>query len=152
MEPFRLVTACYQVISKCNKLSKLLNQLIGDGKGVDSLALQALQETQCLYKVLRSINTTVLNNPTSRTLLASDHDAGNLREALGQAITGSGAAVARFHAILNGVLPSAGALSAVRKAPTSQQLRAKTSELLHIRQQMQTYTGILHMALQTITV
>jgi hypothetical protein len=140
------------VISKCIKLSRRLKQFIEDGKGVDGLVMQALQETQCLYKVLRSINTTVLNNPTSQTLLTSEHDAGNLREALGQAITGSGAAVARFQAILNGVLPSAGALSAVRKALASQQLRAKTSELLHIRQQMQTYTGILHMALQTITV
>lgn len=152
MEPFTLVTACYHVIAKCIKLSRRLNQLVEDGRNVDDFVIQALQETQCLYKVLRSINTTVLNNPTSQSFLTSEDDAGNLREALGQAITGSGAAVARFQTILNGVLPSTRPLSVARRTLASQRLRVRTNELLHIRQQMQTYTGILHMALQTITV
>jgi hypothetical protein len=152
MEPFSLVTACYHVISKCIKLSKRLSQFIEDGRNVDDFVIQALQETQCLYKVLRSINTTVLNNPTSQSFLTTEDDAGNIREALGQAITGSGAAVARFQTLLDGVLPSTRALSVTRRALAGQRLRAKTNELLHFRQQMQTYTGILHMALQTITV
>jgi ankyrin repeat protein/Tfp pilus assembly protein PilF len=152
MEPFTLATACSHVISTCIKLSRRLNQVIEDGRNVDDFSIQALQETQCLYKVLRSIHTTVLNNPASQSFLTTRNDASGLREALGQAISGSGAAVARFETILNGVMPSPKALSVARKALASQNLRGKTSELLHIRQQMQTYTGILQMALQTITV
>jgi hypothetical protein len=129
-----------------------LNQFVEDGRNVDDFVIQALQETQCLYKVLRSINTTVLNNPTSKSFLTTDNDAGALREALAQAITGSGAAVARFEIILNGVMPAPTTLSVARKALASQRLKGRTNELLHIRQQMQTYTGILQMALQTITV
>lgn len=154
MEPFTLVTACCHVISKCIKLSSRLNQFVEDGRNVDDFVIQALQETQCLYKVLRSINTTVLNNPASNSFLRGEknNETENLREALGQAITGSGTAVARFESILHGVVPSNKALSVARRAIASQRLRGKASELLHIRQQMQTYTGILQMALQTTTV
>ena len=71
---------------------------------------------------------------------------------MAQAIIGSGAAVARFETILNQVMPSPRALDVARTALAGQKLRAKSNELLHIRHQMQTYTGILQMALHTITV
>jgi hypothetical protein len=152
MDPFSLATACYRVISTCVKVSRHLNRLIEDGRNVDDFVIQARQETQCLYKVLRSINATVLNNPTSKSFFSTDHDVGVLRDALAQAIIGSGAAVERFETILNVVMPSPKTLSVARKAQAGQKLRGKTNELLHIRQQMQTYTGILQMSLQTITV
>jgi hypothetical protein len=152
MDPFALTTACSAVITTCIKLSRRLNQFVEDGRNVEGFIIQALQETQCLYRVLRSLNATVLNNPTSKSFLTADNDAGALRDAMAQAITGSGAAVARFETILNGVMPSPKALSVARKALASQRLKGKTNELLQIRQQMQTYTGILQMALQTITV
>jgi len=145
MDTFSLAKSCYQVLSTCVKLSRRLNQIVETSRNVDDFITQALKETECLYRVLRSINTTILNNPSSKSFLTSDNDAGALREAMAQAIIGSGAAVARFETIFNEATPTNAALA-------GQRLRARSSELLHIRQQMQTYTGILQMALHTITV
>jgi hypothetical protein len=152
METFSLTQSCYKIISTCVKLSRRLNQIIEESRNVDDFITQALQDTECLYRVLRSINTTILNNPGSKAFLTSDNDAGALREAMAQAIIGSGAAVARFETILNQVMPSPKALGAARTALAGQKLRVRSNELLHIRHQMQTYTGILQMALHTITV
>jgi hypothetical protein len=152
MDTFSLAKSCYQVLSTCVKLSRRLNQIVEASRNVDDFITQALKETECLYRVLRSINTTILNNPSSKSFLTSDNDAGALREAMAQAIIGSGAAVARFEAIFNEATPSPRALGVTDTALAGQRLRARSSELLHIRQQMQTYTGILQMALHTITV
>ena len=152
MDPFTLATACFTVIATCARVSRRLTQLVEDSRIADGLVTQGLDETQCLYRILRSINTTILNNPTSTTFFNSDDDAGTLRDTMAEAITGSGAAVANLEAILNGIMPSPRALGATRKALASQRLKDKANELLHIRQQMQTYSGILQMALQTITV
>jgi hypothetical protein len=152
MDPSTLTKACYAVISTCLRVSRRLNRLIEDSRNVDDLITHSLEQTQCLYRILRSINTTVLNNPTSTTYLNTDSDAGTLRDAMAQAITGSGAAVANLETILNGIMPSPKAPGVARRALASQRLREKTNEILHIRQQMQTYAGILQMALQTITV
>jgi hypothetical protein len=152
MDTFSLAKSCYKILSTCVKLSRRLNQIVEESGNVDDFIPQAVQETECLYRVLRSINTTILNNPSSKAFLTSDNDAGALREAMAQAIIGSGAAVARFETILNQVMPSPRALDAGRTALASQKLRGKSNELLHIRHQMQTYTGILQMALHTITV
>jgi hypothetical protein len=152
METFSLAKSCYKIISTCVRLSRCLNQIVEESRDVDDFITQALQETECLYRVLRSINTTILNNPSSKAFLTSDNDAGALREAMAQAIIGSGAAVARFETILNQAMPSPRALDATRTAPAGQRLSARSNELLHIRHQMQTYTGILQMALHTITV
>jgi hypothetical protein len=152
METFSLTQSCYKIISTCVKLSRRLHQIIEESRNVDDFITQALQDTECLYRVLRSINTTILNNPGSKAFLTSDNDAGALREAMAQAIIGSGAAVARFETILNQVMPSPKALDAARTALAGQKLRVRSNELLHIRHQMQTYTGILQMALHTITV
>jgi hypothetical protein len=152
MDTISLAKSCYKILSTCVKLSRRLNQIVEDNRNVDDFITQALEETECLYRVLRSINTTILNNPSSKSFLTSDNDAGALRETMAQAIIGSGAAVARFETILNEVMPSPRALDVARAAPASQKPRARSTELLHIRQQMQTYTGILQMALHTITV
>ena len=152
MDPFTLATACYAVISTCIRVSSRLTQFVDDNRNVDDLIQNGLDETQCLYRILRSINTTILNNPASTTYLKTDSDAGTLRDAMTQAITGSGAAVANLEAILNGIIPSPKALGAARKALAGQKLKEKATELLHIRQQMRTYSGILQMSLQTITV
>ncbi len=152
MDPFSLATACYAVISSCVKVSRRLNQLIEDSREVDELIQESLTQTRCLHRVLRAINNTLLNNPTSTSFLTKDSDASALREAMKQAIIGSGSAVARFEAILNAVLPSPRALGLARKAFASHRLQERSNEILHIRQQMQTYAGILQMALQTVTV
>jgi hypothetical protein len=152
MDSFSLAQSCYEILSTCVKLSGRLNQIVEDSKNVDDFITQALQETECLYRVLRSINTTILNNPSSKAFLTSDDDAGALREAMAQAIIGSGTAVARFETILNQVMPSPRTLEVTRTASAGQRLKARSNELLHIRHQMQTYTGILQMALHTITV
>ena len=152
MDPFSLATACYAVISSCVKVSRRLNQLIEDSREVDELIQESLAQTRCLHRVLRAINNTLLNNPTSTSFLTKDSDASALREAMKQAIIGSGSAVARFEGILNAVLPSPKALGLARKAMASHRLRERSNEILHIRQQMQTYAGILQMALQTVTV
>lgn len=152
MDTFSLAKSCYKILSTCVKLSRRLNQIVEESRNVDDFIPQAVQETECLYRVLRSINTTILNNPSSKAFLTSDNDASALREAMAQAIIGSGAAVARFETILNQVMPSPRALDVARTALAGQKLRARSNELLHIRHQMQTYTGILQMALHTITV
>lgn len=152
MDPLSLATACYAVISSCVKVSRRLNQLIEDSKCIDELIIESLNQTHCLHRVLKAINSTLINNANATSFLATDSDAGALREAILQAIKGSASAIATFENILTGVLPSPRALGLARKAWASQRLQQRANELLHVRQQMQTYTGILQMALQTVTV
>ena len=152
MDPFSVGTTCYAVISACLKISNHLNQLVEDCRNVDDFISQSAEELRCLTRTLRAVDATLSNRGKTASTAAANSEDHVLQSAIAHALKGCGEAVGRFKKILDQAQLAPKSLGLARKALVSYRLKDRASEILQIRQQIQTYSGLLQMTLQMTTV
>jgi len=150
MEPFLVAKACDAAISVCVRVSHVLNIISEHGRNSEDLTRQPLKEMQSVIRVLDSVRTALARFPEGEPSWEAISPNYALGSTMKGAVNGCSAAALRLSEVLSPIQHESKPSRATRKDLAEGRLRERSGEVLQIRHQIQTHTGVLKMGLRAM--
>lgn len=140
------------VTMACIKISNLLHQFIEETKSADGNIKTFYKEVTALSRILKAIRSSLQHPSIEKAITkAQGQDDTTLWDSIQYSLDDCGRVVKKLNDILADI--GLGARTGIfNSALTTYRLRERRPEMALLRQQIQTYSGVLQMAMQVISV